>query len=82
MKNLTDLLQRLDDNGAKPNSILCFFRDLYEYELAYYKFESAPTKGRQREYYNDYARRRADVRDWLETFHLDDTYKPEDFIEQ
>lgn len=82
MKNFHVLLQTLIDNEAKPNSILCFCRDLYEYKHAQYNYNEAPTKAIQRHRYDVLARHHSYVRDWLKTFNLEDKYKPEDFIDE
>lgn len=81
MKNFNVLLQTLIDNNAKPNSILCFCRDLYEYKHAQHNYKNSPSKAVQCVRYNILASQYSLVRDWLKTFHLDDKYKPEDFIE-
>lgn len=81
MKNFHVLLQTLIDNEAKPNSILCFCRDLYEFKQAAFNYENAPSRAIQRKQYKDYTTRHSLVRDWLVTFRLDGTYKPEDFID-
>lgn len=81
MKNFIVLLQALIDNEAKPNSILCFCKDLYEYKEAAFRYENAATRAIQRNRYDDYARHHSYVRDWLVTFGVDSTYRPEDFIE-
>ena len=80
MKNFYVLLQKLIDTEAKPNSILCFCRDLYEYKHAKWRYDNAPTKAMQRARYDDYARHHANVKDWLRTFNLDDIYEPDNII--
>ena len=81
MKNFIVLLQALIDNEAKPNSIINFCTDLYEYKQAAFRYENAPTRAIQRKRYEDYARHHSYVRDWLVTFGVDSTYRPEDFLE-
>lgn len=81
MKNFIVLLQSLIDNQAKPNSILCFCRDLYEYKHAQFNYKNAPSKATKRVRYDILATHYSIVRDWLKTFRLNDKYKPEDFIE-
>ena len=82
MKNFHVLLQTLIDNEAKPNSILCFCRDLYEYKQAEFSYKEAPTRAVQRKCYKEVAKHHANVRDWLVTLRLDSAYKPEDFIDE
>lgn len=82
MKNFHVLLQTLIDNEAKPNSILCFCRDLYEYKQAELIYREAPTRAVQRKCYKEVVKHHANVRDWLVTLRLDSAYKPEDFIEE
>lgn len=81
MRDLNVLLQRLIDSKTKPNSILCFCKDLYEFKEAAFNYENAPSRAIQRKRYKDYTTRHSLVRDWLVTFRLDSTYIPEDFID-
>ena len=82
MKNFHVLLQTLIDTSAKPNSILCFCRDLYEYKQAQYNYKNTPSKAVQSVRYDILASQYSLVRDWLKTFNLEDKYKPEDFIDE
>lgn len=81
MKRFYQLLQTLIDSKAKPNSIIGFCKDLYDYKHAQHNYENAPTRAIQRARYDVLARYHFYVNDWLRTFKLEDKYKPEDFLE-
>lgn len=82
MRNFHILLQKLINRETKPNSILCFCKDLYEYKRAQYEYYNAPSKAIENARYCDYHKYQALVKDWLKTFHLADKYKPEDFLDE
>lgn len=82
MKNFYILMQTLIDNEVKPNSMLCFCRDLYEYKKARYEYFNAPSKAIKKGRYCDYHKYQARVKDWLKTFRIDAIYKPEDFNDE
>lgn len=75
------LLQTLLTNEVKPSSIIGFCRELYDFKEAKFRFDNAPSKAIKRARLADYDRQYEYIKDWLRVFHLEDTYKPEDFIE-
>lgn len=82
MRDFKILLQRLIDSETKSNSILGFCRDVYEFKKAYFEYHNAPSKSARMMRYSNYTWYENCIKDWLKTFHLQDKYIPQDFIDE
>lgn len=81
MKNFIVFLQRLIDSEVKPSSIIGFCKELYDFKEAKFIFNNASSIAIKRKCIADYNKQYEYIKDWLRVFNLEDTYKPEDFLD-